>query len=118
MHSRLAFLPLLFLLIHFQVAGDLFRKHYEAAEAHRRAGNLVAAEAEYTEILKLAYPALGRIYLAQGNYPGAVAALEAAATTELYKVGKAGQSDVFQANLEKTSLDEQLRGRLAVRGGL
>jgi outer membrane protein, heavy metal efflux system len=36
--------------------------------------------------------------------------LEDAATssTELYKVGKAGQSDVFQANLEKTSLDEQL----------
>jgi outer membrane protein TolC len=28
--------------------------------------------------------------------------------TELYKVGKAGQSDVLQANLEKTSLDEQL----------
>ncbi|HEX9945694.1 MAG TPA: TolC family protein [Thermoanaerobaculia bacterium] len=32
----------------------------------------------------------------------------AASVTERYKVGKAGQSDVFQANLEKTSLDEQL----------
>ncbi|HKQ52878.1 MAG TPA: tetratricopeptide repeat protein, partial [Pyrinomonadaceae bacterium] len=78
MFSRLAFLPLLVLLINFQVASDVFRKHYEAAEAHRRAGDLVAAEAEYAEILALAYPALGRIYLAQGNYRGAVAALEAA----------------------------------------
>ncbi|HEY7216395.1 MAG TPA: TolC family protein [Thermoanaerobaculia bacterium] len=32
----------------------------------------------------------------------------AASATERYKVGKAEQSDVFQANLEKTSLDEQL----------
>ncbi|HYU36108.1 MAG TPA: TolC family protein [Thermoanaerobaculia bacterium] len=32
----------------------------------------------------------------------------AASAIELYKVGKAGQSDVLQANLEKTSLDEQL----------
>jgi len=32
----------------------------------------------------------------------------AASATELYKVGKAGQSDVLQASLEKTSLDEQL----------
>jgi cobalt-zinc-cadmium efflux system outer membrane protein len=32
----------------------------------------------------------------------------AASATELYKVGKAGQSDVLQASLEKTSLEEQL----------
>jgi outer membrane protein, heavy metal efflux system len=32
----------------------------------------------------------------------------AASATERYKVGMAGQSDVLQANLEKTSLDEQL----------
>lgn len=32
----------------------------------------------------------------------------AASATELYRIGKVGQSDVFQANLEKTSLDEQL----------
>jgi outer membrane protein, heavy metal efflux system len=31
-----------------------------------------------------------------------------ASATELYKVGKAGQSDVLQASLEKTSLQEQL----------
>src|SRR3954454_12549359 len=32
----------------------------------------------------------------------------AASATELYKVGKGGQSDVLQANRETTSLDEQL----------
>jgi cobalt-zinc-cadmium efflux system outer membrane protein len=32
----------------------------------------------------------------------------AAAATELYRVGKAGQGDVLQASLEETSLDEQL----------
>jgi cobalt-zinc-cadmium efflux system outer membrane protein len=32
----------------------------------------------------------------------------AAAATELYRVGKTGQSDVLQASLEKTSLEEQL----------
>jgi outer membrane protein, heavy metal efflux system len=32
----------------------------------------------------------------------------AAAATERYRVGKTGQSDVLQASLEKTSLDEQL----------
>jgi len=32
----------------------------------------------------------------------------ASAALELYKVGKGGQSDVLQANLEKTSLDEKL----------
>lgn len=79
MYLRLAFLPLLLLLsTPVQSTGDLFRKHYEAAEAHRRAGNLAAAEGEYALILTKAYPALGRVYLAQSNYRGAVAALEAA----------------------------------------
>lgn len=32
----------------------------------------------------------------------------AASATELYRVGKTGQSDVLQASLERTSLDEQL----------
>ncbi|HEX8422569.1 MAG TPA: tetratricopeptide repeat protein, partial [Pyrinomonadaceae bacterium] len=82
MFLRSTFLPLLLLLAqltHFQVAGDTFRKHYEAAEAARRAGKLDAAEAEYTAILAGAYPALGRVYTAQGNYQGAVTALESAA---------------------------------------
>jgi outer membrane protein, heavy metal efflux system len=39
----------------------------------------------------------------------------AASATELYKVGKAGQSDVLQASLEKTSLDEQLSSLRAER---
>ncbi|HYJ84672.1 MAG TPA: tetratricopeptide repeat protein [Pyrinomonadaceae bacterium] len=70
---------LLLLVTPFQTPGDSFRKQYEVAEAHRRAGNLTAAEAEYVAILNAAYPALGRIYTAQSNYRGAVAALEAAA---------------------------------------
>jgi tetratricopeptide (TPR) repeat protein len=81
MYLRSTFLTLLLLLprAHFQVAGDSFRKHYEAAEAARRAGNLAAAEVEYTKILAGAYPALGRIYTAQANYQAAVASLESAA---------------------------------------
>ncbi|HYG11698.1 MAG TPA: tetratricopeptide repeat protein, partial [Pyrinomonadaceae bacterium] len=80
MYFRSASLPLLLILLtHFQVPGDSFRQHYEAAEAHRRAGNLAAAEAEYAAILTRAYPALGKIYTAQANYEAAVAALEAAA---------------------------------------
>lgn len=39
----------------------------------------------------------------------------AAAATELYRVGKAGQSDVLQASLEKTSLEEQLSSLRAER---
>ena len=79
MYFPAIFLLLLLLLSPFQTPGDSFRKHYEVAEAHRRAGNLTAAEAEYIAILKMAYPALGKIYTAQSNYGGAVAALEAAA---------------------------------------
>jgi len=79
MYFLAIFLSALLLLIPFQTPGDSFRKHYEVAEAYRRAGNLTAAEAEYIAILKVAYPALGRSYTAQSNYGGAVAALEAAA---------------------------------------
>ncbi len=79
MHFPAIFLPLLLLLSLFQTPGDSFRKHYEVAEAHRRAGNLPAAEAEYRAILNVAYPALGKVYTAQSNYGGAVAVLEAAA---------------------------------------
>ncbi|HEV7506581.1 MAG TPA: TolC family protein [Thermoanaerobaculia bacterium] len=39
----------------------------------------------------------------------------AASATERYKVGKAGQSDVLQASLEKTSLEEQLSSLRAER---
>jgi cobalt-zinc-cadmium efflux system outer membrane protein len=39
----------------------------------------------------------------------------AAAATEFYRVGKGGPSDVLQANLEKTGLDEQLSSLRAER---
>src|SRR5215207_6005520 len=70
---------LLCLFAPFQAPGDSFRKHYEAAEAYQRAGNLEAAQAEYAAILAEAYPAAGRVYAAQSNYRGEVAAMEAAA---------------------------------------
>jgi tetratricopeptide (TPR) repeat protein len=71
-------LPLLSLLLAFQSPQETLRKHYEAAEAHRRAGNLVAAETEYKAILAEGYSKLGRIYSAQKKYQNAGAALEAA----------------------------------------
>src|SRR3989442_8178774 len=77
-HLRLAVVPLLFLLLPFQSPPDLIRQHYDAAEAHRRAGNLTAAEAEYSAILSESYARLGKIYLAQKDYRKAITALEAA----------------------------------------
>src|SRR5215203_5786187 len=76
MYLRLASLPLLLLLLFFQSQGDLFRKHYEAANNYHRAGNHAAAEAEFKVILGQAYQRLGQIYSAQGNYQAAVSALE------------------------------------------
>jgi putative thioredoxin len=51
MHFPSALLALLLLFNPFQSPGDSFRKHYEAAEAHRRAGNFAAAEAEFDKLL-------------------------------------------------------------------
>lgn len=79
MYLRSTFLPLLFLLIAFQTPQDSLRQHYERAEADRRAGNLAAAEAEYTDILAEAYTELGKIYSAQKKYREAVPVLERAA---------------------------------------
>jgi len=81
MFLRSAFLPLLLLLVPFQFQGDLFRRHYEAAEAQHRAGNFAAAEAEFKIILGEAYHRLGRVYSAQANYHASVQALESAVTT-------------------------------------
>jgi hypothetical protein len=53
MYFSAIFLSLLLLFPSFQTPGDSFRKHYEAAEAHRRAGDLTAAEADYIAILKV-----------------------------------------------------------------
>lgn len=74
------FLSLLYLFSPLQSPGDSIRQHYEAAEAQRRAGNLVAAEAEYTAILAEAYSKLGGVYSAESNYQGSIVAFERANT--------------------------------------
>jgi tetratricopeptide (TPR) repeat protein len=56
--------------------GDLFRKHYEAANEFHRAGNFTAAEAEFKVILGEAYRRLAKIYSAQTNYKASVEAFE------------------------------------------
>jgi len=71
--------PFLSLLIAIPNYQDSIRQHYEAAEAHRRAGDLAAAEAEFTAILAEGYGRLGKIHLARKAYEKAVTALEAAA---------------------------------------
>src|SRR5262249_40714855 len=63
----------------FQSTSDTIRHHYETAEAHRRGGNLGAAEAEFSAILGEAYAKLGKIYSAEKDYKNAITALEAAA---------------------------------------
>ncbi|HEX8163622.1 MAG TPA: tetratricopeptide repeat protein [Pyrinomonadaceae bacterium] len=80
MRLRPILLSLLPLLCAFQSPPqNTVRQHYEAAEAARRAGNLAAAEAEYTAILSEGYGKLGKIYSARKQYAEAVAALEAGA---------------------------------------
>ena len=78
MFLRLASISLLISLFFFQSQGDLFRKHYEAANAAQRAGNYAAAEAEFKAILATAYEQLGKIYSAQGKYPASIEAFESA----------------------------------------
>src|ERR1044071_2505432 len=76
------FIAVAFLLSIFFVPpqGDLFRKHYDAANAYHRAGNFKAAEAEFKAILGEAYGRLAKIYSAQGNYEAPVTAFETART--------------------------------------
>jgi tetratricopeptide (TPR) repeat protein len=81
MYLRASFLPLLpLLLVLFQSPDDSIRRHYESAEAARRAGNLSVAEARYRDILSVAYHKLGRIHSAQSDYQRALTTLETAAT--------------------------------------
>ncbi|MDT7542159.1 MAG: hypothetical protein QOE33_2063 [Acidobacteriota bacterium] len=75
----LSLLPLLFAFQSPSPPQDTIRQHYEAAEAQRRAGNLAAAETEYTAILIEGYGKLGKIYSAERHYAEAVATLESAA---------------------------------------
>src|SRR5258708_23791728 len=79
MNIGATFLSLLLLPIVFQSPQDRLKQHYEAAEAQARAGNLAAAETEYTAILAEGYRAVGRIYSAQQKHKQAIAAVEAAA---------------------------------------
>jgi tetratricopeptide (TPR) repeat protein len=72
------FLSLLLLPIFFFSPQDTFRQRYEAAEAHARAGNLAAAEAEYKTILPEGYRRLGRVYSALKKHEQAIPAVEAA----------------------------------------
>ena len=65
MYFRSVFIPLLFLLVVTPSTQDSIRRHYETAEARRRAGDLAAAEAEFTAILAEGYSRLGKIHLAQ-----------------------------------------------------
>src|SRR6476661_4026851 len=82
MYLRSAFLPLLITVLLFQAPGDLFRRHYEAAQQYQRAGNYAAAEAEFRIILAESYLRLGRIYSAEGKYELAVDALKTATLIE------------------------------------
>jgi tetratricopeptide (TPR) repeat protein len=82
MYLRLASVSLLLSLFFFQSQSDLFRKHYDAANAFHRAGNYAAAEAEFKVILAQAQQRLGKIYSAQGKYQAAVNAFELASATE------------------------------------
>ena len=75
---RLASLPFLLSIFLFPPQADLFRKHYEAANAYHRAGNYAAAEAEFKVILSEAYERLGKVYSAQNNYQASVSAFESA----------------------------------------
>jgi tetratricopeptide (TPR) repeat protein len=70
---------LFFLLALPPQAPNSIRQHYEAAEAQRRAGNLVAAEAEYTAILAEGYSKLGQIYSTEKDFKQAIPSLEMAA---------------------------------------
>jgi tetratricopeptide (TPR) repeat protein len=76
---RPVFLLLVFPLAALPFSQDAIRQRYEAAEAHKRAGNLTAAEAEFAAILAEGYGKLGKIYLAQRAYEKAATALESAA---------------------------------------
>src|SRR6267142_4885511 len=78
---RLGSISVPFVLLFFvcQSPQDVIQQHYESAEAQRLAGNLTAAESEYTAILAEAYERLGEIFLAEGDYKRALTALEPAA---------------------------------------
>jgi tetratricopeptide (TPR) repeat protein len=70
--------PLILALLIWQSPQDSIRRHYEAAEALRLAGNSAAAETEYTAILTEGYERLGEVYLVQERHQEAIEILESA----------------------------------------
>ena len=78
MRLPLTLISSVFLLLAFQSPEDPIRKHYEAAEAARSAGNLEAVESEYNAILAEGYQRLGKVYLAQSDHLRAINVLESA----------------------------------------
>ncbi len=78
MRQPLTLISFVFFLLVFQSPEDPIRKHYEAAEAARSAGNLEAAESEYTAILAEGYQRLGKVYSAQSDHLRAINVLESA----------------------------------------
>ena len=80
MYLRLASISLLFSLLFFQSQGDLFRQHYETANAAHRAGNYAAAETEFKAIIAESFERLGKVYSAQGKYQDSIDAFESANT--------------------------------------
>ncbi|HEV7681593.1 MAG TPA: tetratricopeptide repeat protein [Pyrinomonadaceae bacterium] len=78
MRQPLTLISFVFLLFVFQSPEDPIRKHYEAAEAARSAGNLEAAESEYTAIVAEGYQRLGKVYSAQSDQLRAINVLESA----------------------------------------
>jgi tetratricopeptide (TPR) repeat protein len=72
-------LSLLLLPLALQSPQDTIRRHHEAAEAHARAGDLAAAEAEYAAILAEASRGLVRSLSARKRHAEALAAAESAA---------------------------------------
>ena len=77
-YSGFSFLSFLLLLVVFQSPQETIRKHYEAAERYRTAGNLSGAEAEFAEILAEGYFKLGKIHSTQGQYKEAIEMFDAA----------------------------------------
>ena len=78
MHFSSVVLLLYLLSAPFQSPQDKLRQHYEAAQAHSRAGRLAEAETEYSAVLGEGYGKLGRIYSVEKKYSEAISTLEGA----------------------------------------
>src|SRR5580704_9758258 len=75
---RFGVLPILLVLATAQPRQDALSQHYEAAEANRRSGKIVEAQAEYRATLAEGYNRLGKIDSALKEYKEAIQALQSA----------------------------------------